>query len=129
MFPFVVLRNFLGGTAAEIKSVQIFHEHNIVSDLEIQANFKAGFQSVGFSDWTGSPLFVCENVAVTLDRMSHMTNILLSKIQSAWKILLSGNQPLDLHCSSRVTCLLRQPTLKTIDLLYYFTIALDLIPC
>ena len=38
---------------------------------------------------------MCENVAVNLNRMLRMTKILLSKIQSARKILLSGNQPVD----------------------------------
>ena len=56
---------------------------------------RADFHSAEFSDWTGSPLFVCENGAVILNRMSHVTKILLSKIQSARKILLSGNQPQD----------------------------------
>ena len=37
---------------------------------------------------------MCENVAVILNRISRVTNILLSKIQSARKILLSGNQSL-----------------------------------
>ena len=50
---------------------------------------KADFLSVEFSNWTGNPLFMCENVAMTLNRISHVTNILLSKIQSTWKILLS----------------------------------------
>ena len=44
------------------------------------------------SDWAGSPLFVCENVAVILKTMSRVTNILLYKPQSARKILLSGNR-------------------------------------
>ena len=38
---------------------------------------------------------MCENVAVNLNRMLRVTKILLPKIQSARKILLSGNQPLD----------------------------------
>ena len=44
------------------------------------------------SYWAGNPLFVCENVAVILKTMSRVTNILSSKIQSALKIVLSGNQ-------------------------------------
>ena len=35
---------------------------------------------------------MCENVALNLNRMLHMTNNLLCQIQSAWKILLSRNQ-------------------------------------
>ena len=53
---------------------------------------KADFHSVEFSDWTGNPLLMCENVAVNLNRMLRMTKILLSKIQSARKILLSGTR-------------------------------------
>ena len=54
---------------------------------------KADFHSVEFSDWTGNPLFTCENVALNLNRMLRLTNVLLCQIQSARKILLSGNQP------------------------------------
>ena len=54
---------------------------------------KADFHSVEFSDWTENPLLMCENVAVNLNRMLRVTKVLLSKIQSAWKILLSGSQP------------------------------------
>ena len=52
----------------------------------------AMFQSVEFSDRTGNPLFTCEDVALNLKRMLRMSNNLLCPIQSAWKILLSGNQ-------------------------------------
>ena len=40
--------------------------------------FKTDLHSVEFSDWTGNPLSVCDNVAVILNRMSRATNILLS---------------------------------------------------
>ena len=39
-------------------------------------------------------MFTCENVALNLNRMFRVTKILLCQIQSARKILLSGNQPL-----------------------------------
>ena len=52
---------------------------------------KAAFHSVEVSDWTGNPLLMCENVAVILNRMSRVTNILLSKIQSARKNLLKAS--------------------------------------
>ena len=58
---------------------------------------RADFHSVEFSNWTGNPLFVCENVAVVLNRMSRVTNILLSEIQSTRKILLRGNQPSEMQ--------------------------------
>ena len=54
---------------------------------------KADFHSVEFSDWTGIPLFRCENVAQNLNRMLRVNKNFLCQIQSAWKILLSGNQP------------------------------------
>ena len=54
---------------------------------------KADFHSVEFSDWTGNPLFMCENTALNLNRMPRVTNILLSQIQSARKILLNRSQP------------------------------------
>ena len=52
---------------------------------------KADFHPVEFSEMTGDPLFSCENVALNLNRMSRMTKVLLFQIQSARKILLSGN--------------------------------------
>ena len=54
---------------------------------------KADFHLVAFSDWTVNPLFTCENVAMILNRMSRVTNILLSKNSVPYKIQLSGNQP------------------------------------
>ena len=54
---------------------------------------KADFHSVEFSDWTESPLFTCENIALDLKRISHVTNNLLCQIQSIRKILLNENQP------------------------------------
>ena len=57
---------------------------------------KADFHSVEFSDGTGNPLFACENVALNVKRMLRVSNNLFFQIQSARKILLSGNQPLDL---------------------------------
>ena len=57
--------------------------------------FKADFHSVEFSDWKGNPLFTSENVALNLNTMLPMTKISSSKIHSARKILLSGNQPLE----------------------------------
>ena len=50
---------------------------------------KTDLNSVEFSDWTGNPLFVCENVAAILNAMSLVTNILLSRIKSVRKILLT----------------------------------------
>ena len=58
------------------------------------ARLTADFHSVEFSDWTGNPLFFCENGAVILNTIPRVTYILFSKIQSARKILRSGNQPL-----------------------------------
>ena len=58
-----------------------------------EKSLKADFHSVEFSDWTGNPLFTCENVALNLIRMFPMTKTLLCQIQSGRKILLSGNQP------------------------------------
>ena len=55
---------------------------------------KADFHSVVFFDWTGNPLLMCENVAMNWNRMLRVSKILLSKIQSARKIVLSGIQPL-----------------------------------
>ena len=56
---------------------------------------QADFHSAEFPDWTRNPLFVCENDSLNLNRMVCVTNISLCQIQSAWKILLSGKQPLD----------------------------------
>ena len=53
---------------------------------------KADFHSVEFSNWAGIPLFTCENVAFNLKRILCMNNNLLCQIQSAQKILPSGNQ-------------------------------------
>ena len=64
------------------------------SEIDVLAILKTDFSAVEFSDWTGNPLFTSEKVALNLNRMLLMTKILLSKIQSARKILLSGNQPL-----------------------------------
>ena len=58
-----------------------------------RTTLKADFHSVEFSDWTGNPLFTCENVTLDLKRMLRVCNNLLCQIQSARKILLSGNQP------------------------------------
>ena len=69
---------------------------NCWGDNELQSknyNLKADFHSVEFSDWTGNPLFTCENVALDLKRMFSVCNNFLCQIQSARKILLSGNQP------------------------------------
>ena len=51
-------------------------------------HLKADFHSVEFSDWTGNPLSMCENVAVNLNRMIRVTKISLSKIRSVRKILI-----------------------------------------
>ena len=59
--------------------------------MKILVIFTADFHSVEFSDWTGNLLFTSENVALNLNSA---TNVLLYQIQSARKILLSGNQPL-----------------------------------
>ena len=61
---------------------------------------KADFHSVEFSDWTGSLLFTCKNVALNLSRMLRVSNVLLCQIQPARKILLSGNQPLEFRCQN-----------------------------
>ena len=66
----------------------------ILNINELTAHLKADFHSVEFSDWTGIPLLTCENVALNLNRMLRVTNVLSFQIQSARKILLSGNQPL-----------------------------------
>ena len=52
------------------------------------------FHSLVFSDWTENLLLMCENVAVNLNKTLCVTKTLLSKLQSAPKILMSGNQPL-----------------------------------
>ena len=62
---------------------------------------KADFHSVEFSNLTGNPLLMCENVTLNLKRMLRVTKILVSKIQSARKILLSRNQPL---CLPYIIC-------------------------
>ena len=54
---------------------------------------KADFHSVEFSDWKENPWFTCENVALNLKRLLRVSNNLLCQIQSARKILQSGNQP------------------------------------
>ena len=53
---------------------------------------EAAFHSVEFSDWTENPLLMCENFAVNLNKTLRVTKILLSKIQSSRKILLSGKE-------------------------------------
>ena len=64
---------------------------NSLPAFSLFLGLKADFHTVEFSDWTGNPQLMCENVALNLKRMSCMTKILLSKIQSARKILLNGN--------------------------------------
>ena len=67
---------------AALKSLQIFPsrfsprngDSRAISVFHLPLH-KADFHLVEFSDWTGNPLFVCENVAVILNRMSHVTNI------------------------------------------------------
>ena len=72
----------------------------------------AHFHRVEFSDRTGNPLLLCENVAMILNRMLRKTKVLLSKIRSLRKILLSGNQSLGcIHIKSlflRACCCLRK---------------------
>ena len=64
---------------------------------KVRHKIKTDSHSLEFSDWTENPLFVSENVAVMLNRMLRVTKNLLSKIQSARKILLRGSQPLDVE--------------------------------
>ena len=64
---------------------------------------KADFHSVESSEWTGNLLFTRETVALNLNKMSHVADLLLCLFPSAKKILLSGNQPslradFTLHC-------------------------------
>ena len=58
-----------------------------------KVKIKADFHLVEFSDWTGNPLITCEHVALNFNSMIEVTSALLCQIQSARKILLSGNQP------------------------------------
>ena len=55
---------------------------------------EANFQSVKFSERVEIILFTRENVALKLNRLLRLSNILLSKIPPAQKILLTGNWPL-----------------------------------
>ena len=81
-------------------SYYLFHKRCFIKRLskrpEITVNkpipicLKADFHSVEFFvDWTGNPLFTCENVALDLKRMLRVSNNLLCQIQSAQKILQS----------------------------------------
>ena len=66
--------------------------------------------SVEFSDWTGNPLLTCEKVALDLKRMLRVSNNLLCQIQSARKILLSGNQPLNPFLENLLNFVIREFT-------------------
>ena len=57
------------------------------NSTEWKSALKEIFHSVEFSDWTGNLLLTCYNVALNLNRMLRVTNVLLCQIQSAWKIL------------------------------------------
>ena len=54
---------------------------------------KANFQLVGFSERAEILLFRRENVALKLNRLLRLSNILLCKILPARKIPLTGNWP------------------------------------
>ena len=56
---------------------------------------KADFHSEDVSDWTGNPLFTCENVALNLNIMLRVTNILLQKNAVRSENPLNGNLPLE----------------------------------
>ena len=56
--------------------------------------FKANFQSVEFSERAEILLFTRENVALKLNRLLRLSNILLSKITPARKFQLTGDWPL-----------------------------------
>ena len=65
-----------------------------ISKLSSDVNYILRLIST-FSDWTGNPLLMCENVAVNLNRILRVTKSLLSKIQPGRKIRLSGNRPVE----------------------------------
>ena len=54
---------------------------------------EADFLAVDFSKRSGNLLVTWKNVALNLNRMLRVTNILVCKIQSARGVLLSGSQP------------------------------------
>ena len=90
MFP---MRNNLFKFTATFSHIKKRFPVQSENFTEWNSALKVDFHSVEFSDWTGNPLLMCENVAVNLNKMLRVTKILLSKIQSARKILLSGNHP------------------------------------
>ena len=61
-----------------------FWIHNLLRPISTQQNFLIGQKF----------LYMCENVALNLNGMLRLTNVLLCQMQSAQKILLSGNQPI-----------------------------------
>ena len=60
----------------------------------ICGHVKANFQSVEFSERAEILLFTRENVALKLNRLLRLSNILLSKIPPARKFQLTGDWPL-----------------------------------
>ena len=62
----------------------------------IYSLFKANFLSVESSERTGNLLFTRESVALNLNKMLRVTDLSLCKFPSGLKILLSGNQPLQI---------------------------------
>ena len=77
------LREFLLSAFANHFEVRCEPKHLMLLYYSENPCIKADFYSVEFSDWTGNPLLLCENVAMNMNRMFRVTKILLSKIPSA----------------------------------------------
>ena len=67
--------------------------NNLILILKNQIIVKADFHSVESSERTGNLLFTTETVALNLNKILRVTDLLLCLFLSARKILLSGNQP------------------------------------
>ena len=63
------------------------HDQSSVISYQLSSSFvqssilKADFHTVEFSDWIGNPLFTFENVALNLNRLLRVTNVLLLPCQ------------------------------------------------
>ena len=82
--------NYIAALARGEKDVEfVFAEYErLVPTVSITADF----HSVEFSELTGNPLSPRENIALNLNKILCLTSISFCNIQSARKILLSGNQ-------------------------------------
>ena len=74
-----------------LTSFSRFLERNFLQNP--MQSLKANFHSVEFSERTGNLLFTRVIVALNLNKMLRVTDLLLCLFPSAQKILLSGNQP------------------------------------